>query len=65
MSIDGETFVFHYVEGILRRKPVALGPRIGDIQVISEGLLEGDYVVARDIAGLSDGQTVEASLGVS
>lgn len=59
LTTDGKAFVFHYADNLLQRKPVTLGPRVGDVQVITSGLGEGDRIVARDIAGLSDGQTVD------
>ncbi len=57
-AVGTETSVFRYVAGELQRKPVALGPRVGDLQVISSGLDDGDLVVPKDVAGLSDGQAV-------
>ncbi len=61
LSTAGKTFVFSYADGRLRRRPVVLGPRLGDQQVVQGGLLEGERIVARDVVGLSDGQSVEVS----
>ena len=63
LSTNGETFVFYYADGVLSRRPVILGPRVGDMQVVQDGLMEGDRIVARDVAGLSDGQFVEKTSG--
>ena len=61
----GETFVFRYVDGILRRESVVLGPRVGDLHVVRNGLSVGDHVVARDLAGLADGQEADGIAGAS
>lgn len=55
---DGKAFVFVVEDGRLRRAPVRLGPRVGSLQVIRDGLEAGTAVVARDAAALSDGQAV-------
>ncbi len=43
----------------IRRRAVTLGPRVGERQVIRAGLAPGVAVVARDVAALSDGETVQ------
>ncbi len=57
---EKKTFVFQYTDGILQRKAVVLGPRVGDLQAIYSGILEGEQVVARDVVSLVDAQAVEA-----
>ena len=64
-SAYGETFVLRYNDGFLRREPVVLGPRLGDVQVVQEGLKKGDRVVAGDLAGLEEGQRVEGLVETS
>lgn len=61
LNADGDAFVFQYADGNLHRKPVALGPRVGEVQVVHSGVREGDRIVARDVAGLSDGQAAVAT----
>lgn len=57
---EKKTFVFQYTDGILHRKAVVLGPRVGDLQVVYSGITEGQQIVARDVASLVDAQAVEA-----
>ncbi len=64
-SAYGKTFVLRYSDGVLRREPVTLGPRVGDAQVVLQGLNSGDRVVARDLAGLNDGQRVDGFVETS
>ena len=58
LNDDGGAFVFEYSDGNLHRKPVALGARVGEMQVVHRGVRDGDRIVSRDVAGLSDGQAV-------
>ena len=62
LNADGGAFVFKYADGNLHRKPVALGPRVGEVQVVHSGVGEDDRVVSRDVAGLSDGQAAVAAV---
>jgi len=56
---SGISYLFVVVEGDhLRRVAVDLGRRQGALQVVKSGVAEGDRVVARDVAALSDGQRV-------
>ena len=55
---EGRSFVFMVNGDRLHRRPVILGRRMEGMQVIREGIAEGDVVVARDVAALSDGQQV-------
>ena len=62
LAADGDTFVFRYADGNLQRRLVALGPRVGNVQVVQSGVQDGDHIVARDVAGLSDGQAVTVTV---
>jgi HlyD family secretion protein len=56
---DGASaYVFRVAQGRLQRLAVQLGPRVGERQVILDGVAEGDRVVTRDVAALADGQNV-------
>ena len=44
--------------GTLQRLAVNVGIRDGDRQVISGQINAGDIIVSRDVAALSDGQTI-------
>lgn len=63
---DGAAYLFVVTEGRLQRRRVSLGRRIGDRQVIADGLQAGEVVVVADVAGLADGQpvVVKKSMGV-
>lgn len=65
LNADGGAFVFQYADGTLHRQAVALGPRVGDVQVVHSGVREGDRIVARDVAGLSDGLAVAVAVEAS
>jgi HlyD family secretion protein len=56
---DGAAFVFLLQADKVSRIPVVLGIREGSLQVVKEGLSEGDVIIARDVASLSDGQQVK------
>ncbi len=62
LAADGDTFVFRYADGNLQRRPVELGPRVGDLHSVQSGVQEGDCIVVRDVSGLSDGQAVGVTL---
>jgi len=63
---DGKAFVFVVSkEGRLVRRRVLPGERIGDLQVLREGVAAGEVLVARDVALLSDGQQVNPVVGGS
>lgn len=65
LTLENESFVYQHVDRILYRKPIQLGPRVGDLQVVRSGLKDGDHIVARDVAGLVDAQIVDATLEAS
>jgi RND family efflux transporter MFP subunit len=57
---EGRAFVFRHNSGRLEKVEVLAGSRVGDLQVVLQGINATDHVVMRDVAALSDGQTVEA-----
>jgi len=56
----GESFIYQYIEGKLNKLPVVVNNRVGSKYIISSGVGAGTQVVARDVAGLKDGQRVIA-----
>ncbi len=54
----GESFIYLYEEGILHKQSVNISNRVGSQYIISSGLKAGTKIVARDVAGLKDGQRV-------
>jgi len=55
---NDESFVFIAEDGSLRRVAVTLSARQGQLQVINGDIQAGEMVVARDVAFLTDGQSV-------
>lgn len=55
---DGQSFIYRVNNGILNRSPVQTGERVDDWIVVREGLGQGETIVIRDVAALSDGQSV-------
>ncbi len=58
----GESFVYRYKDGVLHKQRVDVSNRVGGNYVISAGVKAGEKIVARDVAGLKDGQHVMAEL---
>jgi len=58
----GENFVYMHQDGVLKKLPVVMNNRVGSQYVIASGLEAGVKIVARDIAGLKDGQRVIAEV---
>jgi len=54
----GENFVYTYSDGLLNKVAVNLSSRVGSQYIVSSGLQAGAKIVARDVAGLKDGQRV-------
>lgn len=54
----GENFVYMFDEGELRKLPVVMNNRVGSQYIISSGVEAGMKIVARDVAGLKNGQRV-------
>jgi len=55
---EGRTYVFRVNADILELVEVELGQRVGDLQVVEQGIGEADRIVTRDVAALSHGQKV-------
>ena len=55
---DGQVYVFVIKDGKLKRRQVQMGTRHQEQVVITRGLNAGEVIVARDVAALSDGQSV-------
>lgn len=56
----GESFVYSYQDGVLDKLPVVVSNRVGSKYIIASGVEAGVQIVARDVAGLKDGQRVIA-----
>lgn len=56
---EGRAYVFRVNGDILALVEVRLGPRVGELQVVEQGIQAADQVVTRDVAALSHGQTVQ------
>ena len=54
----GENFVYKYENGVLKKLPVILSNRVGSEYVLVSGVEVGASIVARDVAGLKNGQHV-------
>ncbi len=57
----GENFVYRYENGTLKKLPVILNNRVGSEYILTAGVEAGAAIVARDVAGLKDGQRVIAN----
>ncbi len=57
-TIAGESFVYAFFDGSLKKIAVDLSSRVGSEYIVSSGLQAGTKIVARDVAGLKDGQLV-------
>jgi len=58
----GESFIYSYQEGVLNKVPVVLSSRVGSKYILASGVEAGTKIVARDVAGLKDGQRVFAEI---
>lgn len=56
----GESFVYSYQDGVLDKLPVVVSNRVGSKYIIASGVEADVQIVARDVAGLKDGQRVIA-----
>jgi RND family efflux transporter MFP subunit len=56
---EGRAYVFRVNAGTLELVEVRLGPRVGELQVVEQGIDAADQVVTRDVAALSHGQKVQ------
>ena len=55
---DGSAYLFKVVNDNLQRVSVTAGLRDADDQVVTGDIVAGDLIVSRDVAALSDGQTI-------
>ena len=55
---EGKTYIYRVQDGTLEQVAVSLGERVDDLQIVLAGIRPGDLIVTRDVAALSDGQTV-------
>lgn len=58
----GESFIYSYKDGVLNKLPVIVSNRVGSKFVLTSGVEAGMKIVARDVAGLKDGQRVVAEI---
>jgi RND family efflux transporter MFP subunit len=56
---EGRAYVFRVNSDTLELVEVRLGPRVGELQVVEQGLSATDRIVTRDVAALSQGQKVQ------
>ena len=56
---EGRAYVFRVNGGTLELVEVRLGQRVGELQVVEQGISAADHIVTRDVAALSHGQTVQ------
>lgn len=58
----GESYVYVYTDSLLKKVAVQIDQRVGAEYIISSKLEAGQMIVARDVAGLVNGQSVVADL---
>jgi RND family efflux transporter MFP subunit len=56
---EGRAYVFRVNADTLELVEVRLGPRVGELQVVEQGINAADQIVTRDVAALSHGQKVQ------
>jgi RND family efflux transporter MFP subunit len=56
---EGRAYVFRVNADTLELVEVRLGPRVGELQVVGQGINASDRIVTRDVAALSHGQKVQ------
>jgi RND family efflux transporter MFP subunit len=56
---EGRAYVFRVNVDTLELVEVRLGPRVGELQVVGQGINASDRIVTRDVAALSHGQKVQ------
>lgn len=59
---EGESYVYVFENGYLKRVLVEIEQRVGNEYIISSGPAFGQLIVARDVSGLVNGQQVVADL---
>ena len=50
--------IYQYQEGELKKLPVVMSERVGSQYIVASGVEAGAQIVARDVAGLKNGQRV-------
>jgi hypothetical protein len=55
---EGRTFVFRLEDDRLAQVEVSLGERVGELQVVRQGIEASDHIVTNDVSALSHGQQV-------
>ena len=55
---EGRTFLFRFDAGRLALVEVVLGERVGDLQVVRQGIAASDRIVTHDVSALSHDQQV-------
>lgn len=58
---EDENHVYVFEDGHLRQVPVVISQRVGSEYIVSSGLVSEEFIVARDVSGLVDGQQVVAN----
>ena len=58
--VNGQPFVFVVENGVVSRKAVVLGLRVGNEIVVEHGIVAGEQVVSRDVEKLNNNQRVIA-----
>ena len=56
---EGRAYLFRVNSDTLELVEVRLGPRVGELQVVEQGIKAADRIVTRDVAALSHGQKVQ------
>jgi HlyD family secretion protein len=56
---EGRAYVFRVNTDTLELVEVQLGQRVGELQVVEQGIVAADTIVTRDVAALSHGQKVQ------
>jgi cobalamin biosynthesis protein CobD/CbiB len=57
---EGRTYVFRLNGDTLEMVGVVPGKRVGELQVVRQGVNANDRIVTRDVSSLSHGQLVRA-----
>ena len=55
---EGSPFVYRYVDGVLHANPVTLGPASDAGVLVTDGVSDGDVLLAAGLRAVSDGQRV-------
>ncbi|MEX2445406.1 MAG: efflux RND transporter periplasmic adaptor subunit [Alkalispirochaeta sp.] len=61
-SDGGEEYVYVAEEGVVQRRVIEAGPRLGDRVYVSAGLTAGEVIVTSALSSLNDGMAVETTV---